>query len=528
MKKEILRIVILLLCLPVCLVGEIQGMPDSVVMTVAGKPIPLSEFIFIAQKNGEADFTNKKSVDEYVELFKNFKLKVADAEAQGLDKTKAFATELAEYKKQLVTGYLSDKAAEEAAAKVVYDRGNEVLDLSYILFLLPPGNTTMKDTVAPYQRAMDAYSRLTKGEDIDVLGKELHEKDAEKVIYEHVSNLMPMRAPRELDEAFYNLPTGEYSLPIHTSHGFYVAKVHHRRPNPGLVRIAHILIEFPEKASEKDKEETLSRAEEVYKKIQDGEDFGKLAKAYSSDSETADADGLIRPFGIGETVLFLEKAAFALTNPGDVSPVLETSYGYHIIKLIEKKPRPSFDVEKRRITEAMMNNGRRIDLQKSFDDRLKREYEYTFYPEAYKELEALCQDYFPTDSDFQAKAKEMKKTLFSLTGEEFTQAYFATYMAIQPMSQKKYGPDYMQDLYNFLLHELLFNAEQQHFQQKNPEYTYLMQEYRDGILLFEVSNQRIWNKPMDQQAAAEAEWLKELEEKYPVVINEKVIKKLLK
>ena len=164
-----------------CMTGNAQIPADSVVMTVAGKQIPLDEFVFIAQKNSEVNLSDRKSVDAYVELFKNFKLKVAEAEDLGLDKTKAFKDELDGYRAQLTSSYLSDKDSEEAAVRAVYDRYGEVLELSHILFRLPQ-RTLSKDTVPVYQKAIEAYKRIQAGEDFAAVGEELKEADKEHTV----------------------------------------------------------------------------------------------------------------------------------------------------------------------------------------------------------------------------------------------------------------------------------------------------------------------------------------------------------
>ena len=175
-----------------CMTGNAQIPADSVVMTVAGKQIPLDEFVFIAQKNSEVNLSDRKSVDAYVELFKNFKLKVAEAEDLGLDKTKAFKDELDGYRAQLTSSYLSDKDGEEAAVRAVYDRYGEVLELSHILFRLPQ-RTLSKDTVPVYQKAIEAYKRIQAGEDFAAVGEELKEADKEHTGYEYVHCLQPLQ-----------------------------------------------------------------------------------------------------------------------------------------------------------------------------------------------------------------------------------------------------------------------------------------------------------------------------------------------
>lgn len=528
MKGKITRRnIVLVLCLCLFFTGKAKSLPDSVIMTVAGKDISLSEFIFIAQKNGEADFSNAKSLDQYVELFTNFKLKVADAEAKGLDKTRSYASELSLYKGQLLGSYLSDKEGEERAVREIYDRGNDVLNFSYILFKMPTGQTLLNDTIAPYRLATETYERLKKGEDLDVLGKELAQQNPEEIQYEYVPVLLPMTAAKALENALYALPAGEISSPVRTGRGYYVIQMHSREPNPGRAHVAHILIAYKD-TTEQAIAETLMKAQEVLTKVQTGEDFAECAKTYSDDVGSNTKGGELPVFGPGKMVLPFEKASFALQTPGELSELIETRFGYHIIKLIEKLPRKSFESEKRGLRDLMSKGEYNFEYYKAFDDQMRAEYQFVFYPEAYQELVALTAEAFPSTPEFYEKAKEMNKTLFSLEEETFTQSEFAYYMASQPFSTKSYGPDFMQEIFDLFIRELTTNAERERIEKKHPEYPYLVQEYRDGILLFEISNDKIWSKPIEEQAALEAEWIKEIKQKYPVKINKKALKRLIK
>ena len=508
-----------------CVTGRAHNLPDTVIMTVADKPISLSEFVFIAQKNGEVDLSDKKSVKEYVELFKNFKLKVAEAESLGLDKGNSFKDELDGYRAQLIAGYLSDKEAEEAAARVVYNRGNEILELSHILFRLPK-KTLTKDTVSVYQEAMEVYNKLQAGEDLDVVGKALFDKDKEHIAYEYVRCMQPMQTVKAFEEAAYSLPVGVVSMPVRTKMGFHLIKVHSRTPNPGLAKVAHILIAYPKDSTATSRQETMARAQEVYQKVKAGEDFAELAKKYSDDGGSAVKGGELPEFGPGVMIEPFEKAAFSLHTPGEVSDLVETRFGYHIIKLESRKERPSFDVKKKALMRQMGQGERNFELYEAFDERMKKEYGYVFYPEAYAELQALCNDYFPSDRAFYEKAEKMDKTLMHLDGVDFPQSEFAYYIQRFPFSTKTYAGDFMWEIYNLFIRDIVTTSERKNLEVKHPEYQHLMQEYRDGILLFDISNKRVWSKPADEQKKLEEEWISELNEKYPVVVNWKLLNKL--
>ena len=510
-----------------CLTVEARNAADSVVMTVAGKPVLIDEFVFMAKKNGEVNLADRKSLENYVELYKNFKLKVADAEAAGLDKAKDFTDELEGYRAQLTSGYLSDKDGEEAAVRAEYDRLGEVLELSHILFRLPE-KTVSKDTVAVYAEALKAYERIKNGEDMATVGQELAKQDSGQVGYEYVRCFQPMQTIKAFENAAYSMKPGELSMPVRTTLGFHIIKLHNRIPNPGMRHVAHILIPFKQDTVVRSDSETLALAEEVYKQVQGGADFGELAQKYSADGASAKKGGELPWFGLGEMVAPFEQAAFALNTPGEISHPIKTRFGYHVIKLIEKRGIPSFEEKKKSWSRTMAQGERNFEYYKAFDEYLKKEYGYVFYPEAYAELVALCNDHFPTDKEFYEKAKDMNKTLVHLVDTDFPQSEFAYYIQRCPFSTKTYAGDFMQEVFDLFIRDIATTAERKNLETKHLEFPHLMQEYRDGILLFNISNQKVWSKPAAEQPKLEEEWLKQLNKEYPVTINWKLLKKLKK
>lgn len=510
-----------------CLAGKAQTGADSVVMIVAGKQVLLSEFVFMAKKNSEVDLSDSKSLKAYVELFKNFKLKVADAEAEGLDKSSSFTTELEGYHSQLTASYLSDRSGEEAAVRAEYDRLSEMLELSHILFRLPP-NTLSKDTVAVYQKARQAYERIQKGEDLTAVGEELSKADSEQVGFEYVHCLLPMQTVKAFENVAYDMPIGAISMPIRTTLGFHIIKIHSRKPNPGMCRVAHILIPFTQDSVTRNESDVLVLAEEVYKKASNGTDFAALAQTYSLDAASAKRGGELPWFGPGEMLQSFEEAAFGLAMPGDLSKPVKTRFGYHIIKLLEKKEIPSFEDKKKSWSRVMAQGERNFEYYKAFDERLKKEYGYVFYPEAYAELQALCNDYFPSDQVFYEKTKEMNKTLIHVAGVDFPQSEFAYYIQRCPFSTKTYAGDFMQEVFDLFVRDIVTTTERKNLATKHPEYTHLMQEYRDGILLFDISNRKVWSQPAAEQPRLEKEWIETLNKQYPVTINWKLLKKVKK
>ncbi|MDR1937381.1 MAG: peptidylprolyl isomerase [Tannerellaceae bacterium] len=522
-----------------CFTAKAQNLPDTVIMLVGNKQVPLSEFEYIARKNNEVDLSDKKSVAKYVELFTNFKLKVLEAEQLELDKTSAFTREFEDYKAQLIAGYMSDKKGEEAAARRIYDRSAYYLSLSHIQVPFTEEQCVTKDTVRLYEKAMDIYKRIREGEDFDSLGVNLlrASQSALKasvsvdstgnipVRYEYIPRFLPMQKLKVFEAVAYSTPVGEYSLPVRTSDGYSLIKVQAKKPNFESIQLSYINIPYTVDSVTRSKERVSTLAKEAYEKALGGEDFSALVRTYSAD--TAE-NGVLPKYVPGELLGSIENAVMQLAEPGDLTPPIFTERGAYIFMLMEKRERAPFDEVKAGIIGDMGRTERNFELYKAFDDYLKEAYDYTFYPEAYAELDKLCDDYFPKGSEFWERAKEMDKVLIRLNGEDFPQKEFAYYIQRNPLSAKTYSKDFMREIFDLFVRDIATMFERTNLAVKHPEIPHLTQEYRDGILLFELSNEKIWNKPAEEQAVLEEQWLKELNAKYPVTLNSKLLKKLSK
>ncbi|MDR1557482.1 MAG: peptidylprolyl isomerase [Tannerellaceae bacterium] len=534
MKKQFrIKKIVMALCAFVCFTGKAKDLPDSVIMVVGDKEVPLAEFMYIARKNNEVNFSDKKSVNQYVEMFKNFKLKVLEAENLGLNQSPAFERELETYKSQLIAGYMSDRKGEEEAARVIYERESEALVMSHILFPFTEEQCVTKDTVSLYRQAIEVYNRICRGEDFDTLGMSLSRNTQERqnpsvsdsitVRYEYIPRFLPLQKLKVFEDVAYSMPAGKVSLPVRTSEGFSLIKVHTRRPNFGYIQLAYINIPYTIDSVTRSKEVVEKLINEVYEKASAGEDFTSLVRTYSVDTV---GDGVLPRYVPGELLSSIEDAVLALSEPGDISRPLYSAQAAYIFKLIEKKERPAFDAVKDNIINDMGKTELNFELYRAFDNYLKKEYNYTFYADAYADLEKLCDDYFPKSSEFWEKAKDMDKTLIRLNGEDFPQKEFAYYLQRNPFSAKTYSQDFMQEVFNLFVRDIATMFERENLETKYPEIPHLTQEYKDGILLFELSNEKIWSKPVGEQAALETEWLKELNAKYPVTINSKLLTKL--
>ena len=503
-----------------------QKNQDPIVMTIADIEVPLSEFLFLAQKDNGVDLLNKKSLVNYIELFKTFKLKVADAKSLQIQESIRFKEELSTYKAQLISSFLVDNESEEQVVRKIYERGKELLSLSHIIFLLPERSLS-KDTLEVFNKANEIYKRIKAGEDFTTVGKVLNEDENSGIVYEDIDYVLPLQAFREIEETIYSMSVDEISTPVRTPLGFHIIRLNRRIANTARIQVAHILIQAPETNEPIEDAALLKIANEVYEKAKKGEDFSELAKEYSCDENTRYNGGILPFFGLGNMVLPFEEAAFALNNIGDVSEPVKTRFGYHIIKLLEKRGYPSFEEMKEPIYATMKQGDWNHELVKAFDERQKEKMGYTLNQEAYNELEKLCDNYFPADTAFYNRVSEMQKTLMQMNGIDFPQYEFAEYVRLRPASTKTYSGDELKEQYTLFVREILTELTKRSLD-NNPDFVNLMNEYHDGILLFEVSNTKVWEKPLEEQEQLEQAWMKDLNQKYKVTLNRKVLNNLKK
>jgi peptidyl-prolyl cis-trans isomerase SurA len=383
-----------------------------------------------------------------------------------------------------------------------------------------------KDTLDLYRKAIVAFNRIQNGESFEEVGESLSEEY--DIRYFIIENVSPLQFPKPLEERIYSMKAGDISEPFRSVRGYYLIKVDSIVPNPGRIRVAHIISAFPsEDPTDEEREKTQRRSEEIYQKALSGIDFANLVLEFSDDSIHAKEGGIIE-MGRGEKLKQVETAGFDLVNIGDVSKPFQSHYGFHIVKLIDRIPDVPLEELQSKLFETMRSTDRFFDLFHGFVERMKVRHGYVFYPEAYQELERLADENFPTDSIFVTDGSEMEKPLLRVDDDDYPQGLFVQYMYRNNMTNQHYSLDFMKDTFKEFEYAILREIEKRSLEDAYPDYLLQLNEYYDGTLLFEISNNRIWRKPLEEQEQLEAEWIKELNEKYPVKINWKVINRIKK
>ena len=508
---------------------EAKEKKETIVMTVAGKDITLSEFIYAAKKGDGINFNNKKEVDNYVEIFKNYKLKVADAEARFIHTAPRFEDEMEKLTFQLQSNYFTDKSGEDSALQVIYNRtkifpGIKEIWFKYPLEQISTGQILTKDTLELFQKANAVYQRIKNGESFEDVGESM--KDEIDVQYTSVENIVPFQLPKILEEQIFSMEVGDISTPIRSMFGFHLIKIDRKAPSPGRLQLAHIFSPYPSSdPTDEEIEETRKRSEEIYELVSTKNVFDILVKEISEDTTAMEISGMLE-FGLGEILKPIERAGFALENIGDISKPVQSQFGFHLLKLVDRLPDISFEEKQSALYDNMRISDRIFDLYRVFVEKMIPRHGFVFYPEVYAELERLADEYYPEDTAFIRRGLEMGKVLLHVDTFDFHQSDFVEYIYRNKLTNQLYSLDYMNDNLNFFVREILIELEKSTLERDYPEFKMQLLEYYDGTLLFEISNSRVWSRPEEDQARLEAEWIKELNEKYPVKINWKVIRKI--
>ncbi len=541
----------------ICFTSKAQ---EPYVMKINEKQISKAEFEAVYRKNnGKEVNNNNKSVNEYVDLFSLFKSKVFEAESMGLDTLTSFKTELAGYRRQLAAPYLTDKNTNENLLTETYERMKSEVRASHILFKVDE-TALPKDTLEAWTRAnitrnailgklpsvaeIANYDKLLKN--TQEVAKTLRGKDSGiyKAKFNSVKNLADYYknatdkfqdiAPKTSDDpsaldnkgdlnyftamsmvypfenAAYNTKVGDISPIIRTKFGYHILKVYDKRAYRGEITVSHIMVKFSKDANDADITTAKNKIDEIYAKLKGGGNFEQLAAQFSDDKQTSDRGGQLQPFKSGRLPKTFEDAAFNLKANNDYSEPIRTPYGWHIIKRNDLKLLPPFSEIKNDLKTQVGRDSRSQMGRVALIDRVKKE---NNFKENLKNRDELCKSidttYLTATWNATKIAKLGNKEIFNLAGKSYTQNDFAKFLETQITFRSPTDVNELtKGMYKTWVDESVVNYEDTQLEKKYVDFRNLLREYRDGILLFDLTDQKVWSK-----AVKDSTGLKEYYEK---------------
>jgi len=478
---------------------------DPVLFSVQNKPVHVSEFDYIYKKtNGEKADYSQKSLDEYLDLYIKFKLKVQRARDMQLDTIPALIKELSGYRRQLANSYLVDKEVTEKLVNEAYQRSLEEVDLSHIMVKMP-NNPQPADTLMAYKKIMKAKTALDSGQSFSVVAKEYSEDENSKNLSGRLGFFSAIFRPGfyEMESAAYDLQVGEYSKPVRTAAGYHIIKLNSKRPARGEVEAAHILIRT-EKG--KDDKQQMATIDSIYTLLKNGGDFEKLAGQLSQHQQTATKGGYI---GFVSTNSPVEESfkdqVFTLKSDKEFTKPFKSSVGWHIVRRISKKPAEAPEIAKRRLQTKIQNSSKGKAGKFSRQELAKQAMITNIKKEAsFKENLTIKQAMFANiDSSYTShrwkKVLTNKNELFSFgKNMKYTVADFNEFSktsSTRLRRNKNADPKMVAaTVYQEFIDDSALKYEEAQLENKYPEFKSLMREYEEGILLFEATKLQVWDK----------------------------------
>lgn len=494
----------------------INSVSAQTLFTFGSHPVSKDEFVRVYQKNSinkKTDFS-APAVREYLDLYSLFKMKVQEAELQKLDTVSTVALELNNYHRQLARNYMTDRQVTDRLVKEAYERGKNELRVQHILIAVPAG-ASPADTLILYRRADSVYKAVTKGKaDFGATATAITDDKGNRPSGGDIGYMTVLQTIYPFENAAYTTPVGQIHTPFRTNFGYHIIKVNDKRAAKGQVQVAQILIATPKAYGPEGIELARKKMTEVQAELKKGASFEAMVKKYSEDKFSNTNNGVLEPFGSGRYEPAFEDAAFGLKNPGDVSKPIETEYGIHLLKLISKTPALPFDSVKEALQRKIENDSRAAVARDEYLQSVKKNAGFKAYPEALLPIEKRIQAL----PDTGAKAgvyslddfKGMNAPLFKMGNKTYTQQDYLEFLTLLTRGRVM-GPrgTVVNDVYRMFEDRTINDYQEERLAEENPEFRNLMEEYTNGILLFELMDRSVWTK-----AGKDSVGLKAFYEKY--------------
>ena len=472
----------------ILLIFNLSAYSQEVLLEIDNDKITLDEFSHIFNKNNENEEIDKAYLDEYVELFINFKLKVKEAKNLGFDTVPSFINELEGYRKQLAKPYLrddnfNDELFDEALDRIQYD-----INANHILINIVDENN---------DEALNKIKDIRK----QILNGNISFEDAavkfsdDKSALDNKGNLGYFTAfmmVYDFETAAYTTPIGEISQPVKTKYGYHILKVNEKRKAVGERKVAHIMFKTGKNSKPKKIQEAKDKIFETYELLKNGDRFAEVAERFSEDRSTAVKGGILPPFGVGKMVAEFEKKSFELQNLGDFSEPFKTDFGWHIVMLLEDNPVIMNDDLYLKVKTGIERDSRSKLSAEFMAKKLKDQYKIKVYKENFNSLRrAAVKDV--KNSIWDGKnALDLDNPLFKIESMTFYQNDFTDYILKNQKNNNNFD-----NLYLEFLDKSLFVFEETQLEKKYPEFKALLNEYKEGILLFDLTNKNVWKKAVD-------------------------------
>ncbi len=450
---------------------------ESPLFTIDNNEILKDDFKYAFLKNYRPSdsLTVEEEVREYLKLYVNFKLKVLAAKELGYHERESYINELNKYQKDLAKPYLTETKITEELVDETYKRLQYEIKASHILIESREGSSPA-DTLKAYNKAKEIRELASNGAPFDSLARVYSSDPSAKTNGGNLGYFTGMQMVYPFETAAYNTEVGDISEIVKTRFGYHIIQMEDKRKARGKVKVAHLMIRTPSNQSENEAIASKSKIDAIYKELQNGESWINLVNEYSEDPGSKNKGGELPWFGTGNFVPEFEEVAFAMDSTNQLSKPFKTVYGWHIVKLIDKKDIAPLEEMRGEIEKKIGRDSRSSVKQQATIDRLKRENGFKLNaPNKKQLLDSL--ELLPNDA-----------VLFTIGEKDFKVSDFIPYTEGIKASQT------IEQEYNQFETKSILDYENVLLESKYPEYRALINEYREGILLFDVMEDKVWQK----------------------------------
>ena len=474
-----------------------QTNTKEVLFTINNKPYYTDEFSRIYKKNIDlVKDDSQKDLDKYLELFIGYKLKINKANKLGLENNPKYKSELASYRTQLAKNYITDAKVTKELIEEGYNRSLKEVHAAHILLNLEE-NAVPADTLKIYNQILDIRKKALGGEDFSKLAKQFSQDPSAKENSGDLGYFSAFRMVYPFESAAFKTKKGEISMPVRTRYGYHIVKVLDIRDNRGEINVAHIMIS--KQTDLKLEEKAKNTIDDIYKKLQQGEKFETLAQQFSEDKSSAEKGGVLNRFASGQLSSDkFEDIAFSLSKENSLSAPFQTEFGWHIVKFIEKYPAKNFDEMQSDLDSKIRKDDRSRLITNSMNDKLRKEFPLKRDDKLYLAIsKTINKDYLAGTWKIPTDSKAFDKNLFTIKDKPVTGIAFLEFLEKQQKGLKDVKvslPQLTDKIYEQFVDDQLNTYYDNNLENKFPEFKDVMEEYRDGLLLFDLMEKEIWEK----------------------------------
>lgn len=455
----------------------------------------MSEFEKAYLKNssaiGKQSADTLKQYESFLDLYVKYKMKLADAQKRGYDTNQALQNELIDYKKKVGVSFLLERNLVAPNIKRLWEMRKKEFRVSHLM--IRPDSTGDE---AAHKKALAIIDSIKLGKTFEQMvglySQDTYSKNIGGDIYYITAGML---VP-EFEEAVYKTKVGGiYPEPVKTRWGYHIIKVTEERERIPSVRASHILVDFTNENGEVDSVTAKKVIDTVYQKLKAGADFAELAKKYSKDQASKENGGDLNYFERRMMIKEFDEAAFNL-KVGEISPIIKTSYGYHIIKLTDKKPYPAFEDDKENLKQLYRQARYNVDYD-TLVTALKSAYNYSLNQATIDAVTKLSDSTKLSADVFAATwypgVKDLQ--LITMNNDVVKVDDFFNYAAnVGELTGKLITKPFMFDAIKKYSSEHALELSALKLETTNEEFSELMKDYKNGIFIFKLQDDEIWGK----------------------------------